>query len=368
MVRIFMTTYLTCRIQSKRLGLSRLFFIVTCVVSCTLTSMVDSSPLASTPVLCVQNRVIRVHGRSISILDLQHKLDVVFYRDFPQYANEVEARCMFYQMHWRTVLQDMIDAELILSDAEDKKVEISDGDIREELEAMFGPNVLANLDQLGMTFEEAKDFVRKDLTVKRMLAILVRSKAMQQVTPTTVRQAYREYLEATSKKALWKYQVMTLQADTADDHEPLATTLNALFDGSKGGFSTLITALESEPLKEVFPSFRVSSTYERTEEDLAATYRGILSAIPVGGYSEPIETIDPKNGALSYKIFHLVNHEEPEYLPLDRAEPKLREFLLAKGVEKGTREYLEKLRRQYGISETYIAEIFPKDFEPFVLK
>lgn len=328
----------------------------------------EAAPLTAAPVLCVHNRVLKVHGRSISILDLQHKLDVVFYRDFPQYANEVEARCMFYQMHWRTVLQDMIDAELILSDAEEKKVEISDGDIREELEAMFGPNVLANLDQLGMTFDEAKDFVRKDLTVKRMLAILVRSKAMQQVTPTAVRQAYREYQEATAKQALWKYQVMTLQADTPDAPALLASTVQALFEGGKGGFAPLVAALESEPLKETFPSFRVSSTYERTEEDLAATYRSILSAIPVGGYSAPIESVDPKSGALAYKIFHLVSHEAPEYVSLDKAEPKLREILLARGVEKGTQEYLARLRRQYGISDTYIAEIFPKDFEPFVLK
>ena len=68
-------------------------------------------------------------------------------------------------MNWKYVLQELIDKELILGDAEEKKVAITAGDVRQEMENMFGPNIIANLDKIGLSMDEALKIVRRlDIT------------------------------------------------------------------------------------------------------------------------------------------------------------------------------------------------------------
>ena len=100
----------------------------------------------------VNNRILAVvNGKPLSVYDVMKKMDVHFYRQFPEYASSAEARHQFYQAQWKNMLRDLVDKELILADAESAKVEVSAGDVRQEMENMFGPNIIANLDKLGMT-------------------------------------------------------------------------------------------------------------------------------------------------------------------------------------------------------------------------
>src|SRR5262249_17801417 len=143
--------------------------------------------------IVVNNRILaRINEKAISVVDLMKKLDVLFYREFPQYTSSKVARYQFYQANWKNVLQELIDKELILADAEENKLPISSGDVRQEMEQLFGPNIIANLDKVGLSFDDAWKIVQGDITIRRMMYMRVNAKAMRQVTPQDVWAAYEE--------------------------------------------------------------------------------------------------------------------------------------------------------------------------------
>jgi len=48
------------------------------------------------------------------------------------------ARYQFYSAQWYPTLQQMIDHELMVTDAETREVKVSDGEVREEIQTRFG--------------------------------------------------------------------------------------------------------------------------------------------------------------------------------------------------------------------------------------
>ena len=65
-------------------------------------------------------------------------------------------------------MMEMIDGELILADAADKEIKLTDGEVREEIERRFGPSVSVTLDKIGLTQEEAWRLVKNEMIVQRM--------------------------------------------------------------------------------------------------------------------------------------------------------------------------------------------------------
>ncbi len=79
--------------------------------------------------IAVNNKILaKVNGKVISTVDIMKKMDMQFYKRFPQYVTSVEARYQFYLANWGHVLQEFIDKELILADAAESKIEVSSGD------------------------------------------------------------------------------------------------------------------------------------------------------------------------------------------------------------------------------------------------
>src|SRR5579872_3060389 len=99
------------------------------------------------PKISMQNTILaKVNGTTISMMDVKKKMDILFHQNYPQLADSNQARFQFYEVSWRHVLMEMIDHELILADAAEKEVKLTDGEVREEMEARFGPNVMLTLD------------------------------------------------------------------------------------------------------------------------------------------------------------------------------------------------------------------------------
>src|SRR5262249_45381970 len=141
----------------------------------------------------VQNRVLAtVNGNVISVIEVKKKMDMLLYQNFPQCLDVPEARYEFYSSHWRKVLSVLIYRELMLADAEAKGFPMSSGDVREELEEIFGPDVMLNLDNAGLTLDEAWQMVKADITIRRMLYYQVRMRVTPQITPSEIRKAYDE--------------------------------------------------------------------------------------------------------------------------------------------------------------------------------
>lgn len=146
--------------------------------------------------ILVHNAILaKINDEPISVLDVKKRLDMVFYRSYPHLVGSTQARLQFYQTQWRAALIEMIDQQLMLADAEEKKVPLSDGEIREEMESRFGPNIMLTLDKMGLGYEETWKMVKNDLIVQRMSWWFIHAKAMSQVTPQDIRASFHLYLK-----------------------------------------------------------------------------------------------------------------------------------------------------------------------------
>ena len=143
--------------------------------------------LKSEPKIIINNRVLAtVNGNPISVLDLMKKMDLMFYQQHSELLDSVSMRYQFYMASWKEVLKSMIDRELIMLDAQSQNMPVTSGDVREEIEEIFGPDVLENLDQAGLTYAEVTKLIHSDILIRRMLNYSVNMKALKQVTPEDV--------------------------------------------------------------------------------------------------------------------------------------------------------------------------------------
>ena len=86
--------------------------------------------------IAVQNSILaKVNGTTISMIDVKKKMDLIFHQHYAHLADSTQAKFQFYETSWRRVLSEMIDNELILADAADKEVKLTDGELREEIES-----------------------------------------------------------------------------------------------------------------------------------------------------------------------------------------------------------------------------------------
>lgn len=334
---------------------------------------VGESPLLGAerePLIFVNNRILAtVNGKAISVIDVMKKMDMQFYKQYPQYTSSVTARFQFYQISWKHVLQELIDKELVMADAEEAKVVVSGGDVRQEMESMFGPNIILNLDKVGLTFEEAWKMVEADLILRRLMSYRVHAKAVRDVTPQKVRTAYEEYAKANIRPEEWQYIVISIRnpdpsqaAEAAhiayrylvDEHQPLANLSAKISDISAIGSSTKVT---------------VSETFKHVEKDLSPAYKEPLSKLQPDTYSEPLaqkSRTDSKNAV--FRIFYLKEHTPEGFVPFAEVEVKLKNKLIEEAIDKETEAYLKKLREHHHVQDSQIAELTSGDFQPFVLK
>src|SRR5438105_5026294 len=143
---------------------------------------------AENPSIGMQNTILaQVNGKTISMMDVKKKMDLAFHEHYPHLAHAKQALFQFYESSWRTVLMDMIDHELIIAEAENKEIKLTDGEVREAMEERFGPNIMKTLDQIGLTYDETWKMIRNEMIVQRMTGFFVYNKAVASVTPQDIR-------------------------------------------------------------------------------------------------------------------------------------------------------------------------------------
>lgn len=306
--------------------------------------------------IAVQNTILaKVGDTTISVFDVKKKMDLAFLRNFSHLADSSQARFQFYDSSWKKALLEMIDNKLILTEAEEKKVTISDGDIREEIENRFGPNVMVTLDKIDLSYDETVKMVREEMIVQRMMWWFVHSKAINQVTPQDIRQAYRSYLKENPAYDELKYQVLSIKTTDAED------IANNVYQYLSDNAENLENTLSDISLK--FPACTVSTEYTTTDKQLSDHYRSILSSLNPGSFSSPITQKSKQDKQTIAKIFIL---KEKSHFPAPEFEmmtQELKNKLVEKMVAQEAKGYLEKLRSTYPYYETA-----PKDFQPFSLQ
>jgi hypothetical protein len=321
--------------------------------------------------ILINNRILaRINGKTISTYDVAKKMDVLFYNQFPEYLSIPEARHQFYQMNWRPVLEELINKELILADAEEHKVEVTGGDTRQEMESLFGPNVHDNLDKVGITFDESSKAVKGDLIIRRMLNMRINSKALRIITPLKVREAYERYIQDPQNisQAQWNYRVVTIKDRNLEKTKETADKIYDLLTEQHIPLDQLAATLKEKNILGRKAKVTVSGLILNNEQELSNTYKEILSEMGDGTTSHPSPHKSRTAQATVYRIFYLKEKIAPGVPSFKEVEARLKDKLLNDYADTETEIYLNKLRQHYHVRNQDLEAMFPADYQPFTLK
>ena len=104
----------------------------------------------------------------------------------------------------------------MIADAEKLEVKVTDAEVREEILNRFGPNIMPNLDKLGVTYEEAAKMIHEEMIMQRMIWFRVNSKALAKSTRQDVKEAYKQYCDKNPELEEWQYQVLSIRSPDKD--------------------------------------------------------------------------------------------------------------------------------------------------------
>ena len=315
--------------------------------------------------LVVNNHILaKINGKTISVVDVMKKMDFHLNRYYPNLAGSATARYQFYSSSWRDTLNQMIDNELMVADAEVLEVKVSDGEVRQEIQERFGPNIMTSLSKLGLTYEEARKLVHQDMVVQRMNWFRVTSKALQRVTPQDVKEAYKQFCESNPPKEEWKYQMLSIRANNRDISAELAQKAFTLLKEK-----TLQAAAEelkaALPPEEQTVSINLSQEYTVEDRALAQSHKEVLATLKNGEITPPIEQISRDNSVV-FRFFQLKDHTISEPPKFEAIANELKENLLQKAASDEMGSYVNRLRQRFGYDESSLD--IPKNFEPFILR
>lgn len=319
--------------------------------------------------ILINNRILaKVNGKAISVVDLMKKLDILFYKQFPQYTSSTQARFQFYQANWKQVFDELVDKELILADAEENKLPVSSGDVRQEMEHMFGPNIIANLDKVGLTFDDAWKIVRGDITIRRMLYYRINAKAMRLVTPQDIRIAYEQFAETNIRPDIWKYRVISIRSKDQGAGAEAANAVHHLLTEEKIALDDLPARFKELPSSKEGMQLNVSDAFIHDDKEVSANYKETLATLTSGSFSAPVAQKSRQDKSTVFRVFYLEELAKGGPVPYQEVENKLKDYLTDIAISKETKTYLAKLRRHFDVQEPQKEEIASGNFQPFVIK
>jgi len=322
---------------------------------------------ASNDLITVNNRILaKVNGKAISVFDVMKKMDMLFYRQYPEYVESIPAKFQFYQVNWKYVINDLIDKELILADALESKLPLTNGDIRQEMESLFGPNIISNLDKIGMTYDEALAIVKGDIILRRMLGYKINGKAARDITPRTIRAAYLEFIKDHEIPESFTYKVITIRDKDALRGKQVA---DALQDDLKNKKIELLDLVE-EMKKKSDPNTLVSLTdeFKHVEKEMSDVYKETVLKLEQGQFSEVVTQKSRADYSTVFRIFYLKEKQEAGVPGFTTVENTLKEKLQNIAVEKEMGAYLKKLRDYFDVQESHLTDLKDRDFQPFSLR
>jgi len=320
------------------------------------------------PGVNVQNRILaKVNGNNISVVDVMKKMDVYLARAYPGSRLTPTQKQEFYETNWQHTLTKMIDNILIIADAEKLELKISDADIREKIHERFGPNVMASLDELGITLDEAKDMIHSEMTVQRMSWHRIYSKAMFRVGPSAIKVAYQDFLVQNPPKEEWKYQVLSIRAVSEKVGVVFAQKAQALIRNEPLPFEDLAKLLQEDYADDKSITIKVSDEYNVDGASISETHKAVLCNLQPGNYSELISQVSRRDNSHVHRIFHLKDYKVTPAPKFDSKVDDLHDELVQKEIEKEFPAYLAKLRDKFNFDESQL-DALPKDFQPFTLQ
>lgn len=317
------------------------------------------------PFIRINNRVLAiVNGKPITVLDVVKQLDLVFYKQYPQYASMPEMRYQFYLNSWKFALEELVDKEMILADAEEVKMEITGAELREEIEKIFGPNVVKNLDEAGLTMDEAMMMVKQDIMLKRMMSVRVQSIAFKDVTPQEIRRSYEAFRDDYQPSHQWTFRVITIKDPDKTKLAKMVQKLENQLQRENIHPDDIVPYIKKMSESGVFTSAKISEEFTEKQGDLSPFYRESLADLEPGSYSVPFH--QEKSKAPTVKIFYLkeiIHDEVPSFAEM---HGKIKGKLMGEISSRESKAYKDRLRKKYPVS--LMDHLTSSQFEPFSLE
>ncbi len=330
------------------------------IFMCLMTASMHAAPVQRH--IVVNNRVITtINAHPISLIDVMKKMDLMFYREHPEHLHSVQARLQFYKLNWKEVLQNMIDRELVMQDAEEQHMVVSPGDVREEIEEIFGPDVLMNLEEAGLTYEDALKMIREDIIIRRMLTYAVNFKAMKKITPEMVVAAYNHDKE-TKYQEMWTFRILSIKHTDIQKAQQFAQEAVASLYGDSVAIEELPQHLTEAGVLNDEITFTVSQSFTQKKNEFAPQVYAQLAQLTEGRCSDPVVQ---KNGV---RLYFLEKKEQTIPPLFHEVEESIREALVQEAVAKESERYFTHLRKHYDVSASDILATLPDTFTPFELK
>ena len=336
-------------------------FIALAIMVCSYSAFGDVPPSRRSAVV-VENRVLAtVRDQIITVVDVTKKMDMIFCQQFAQYKGIPEARYEFYRANWKKIFEELVDRQLILSMAEEKQFGVTNGDIREELEEIFGPNAMMNLYDEGLSLHDVEEMMKADILLRRALSFYVHSPVLAAVTPSVLRAAYRKRVEEMRKKYGWVWRSVTVKAKSGDCKKEVA---DRMWKGLQKDHRTIeqIRAELGEGYEVV-----VSQPFRSEQSEVAQNVQVILEPLQTQTFSEPqpfTSRSDPRQGWRCYIVDERFFVKVPSF---EELESTLRQEIASPVIAKRTVEFFEDLRKQYGVKHLLSSEEL-QALEPFQLK
>lgn len=318
--------------------------------------------------IAILNRtLVKVNGKTISLFDVMKKMNAFLYENYPEVLGNKLTMYQYYSSRWRSTLEDMINNELMLLEAETKEITVSEGDVREEVEARFGPNIMASLDEIGMSLEEARQHIETELIVRNVMWMNVHQKAFQETTPKKIKEAYAQYSAENPAKDIWTYQVLSIRGDDPELSKKIAD--QALSFTELGDLTKACGAVQEVFAEEPsLPKISVSEETTMEVNKLSATHKTALEDLVVGQFSAPIMQKSRVDGAEVWRIFHMIDKRSTAPTPFNEISERIKNQLVQQRSMHYSKIYFDKLRADYHLSDEDLATTIPKDYTPFLLK
>ncbi|HSX03131.1 MAG TPA: hypothetical protein VLG76_00190 [Rhabdochlamydiaceae bacterium] len=346
--------------------MKRIYFLIL-LLSCTFGFCEEPSFAQETQGrLMINNRILaRVRGKAISVLDVVKRMDVFLARAYPEYANNQAARYQFFNNQWRTTLNQMIDNELMLADAEKLELKIPDADVREQLHERFGPNIMPTLERLGISYDEAWQMIYSENAVQRMTWYRIQSKAINGIGPQEVKEAYKKYCALNPPIESWKYQVLSIRSPDEKTGSELAQ--KASQDLRTGGVDFKILGEKAKELLDSTIAYNVSEEYQVEGKNLSESHKSILTSLAIGSYSEPVKQVSRFDHSIVHRIFYLKDRQVTPTAPFEEKSEELYQNLIQQAMDREGKLYLSKVREKFNFEEKFLLDI-PDDFVPFTFR
>lgn len=323
--------------------------------------------------IVVENRVLaNISEQPISVLDVMKKMDTYFYKDYPHLIDSDIARYQFYKGHWNYVFDDMVNNQLIYSDAKSdariNKHEVSRGDIRQEMERLYGPNIITNLDKIGLSYDEAWKMTEKDIYVRRRIHYILMLKGVYNTSPADLLTAFEAYTKKNKKPDHWVYHILSFRGPNALENAQMAKGILDDLNKNPKNFNTLALLLKERLDQFESRQITISDEFKLADSQISDSHKSILAGLESNTFSSPFDEVSRADKKTVYRVFYLAEHISGGKIEFTEVEDILKESLIQGRVDQEVTHYIADLRDRFGISQKSIEEIVPRQFEPFLIR